>query len=171
MAEGGAEEWRIMDCIDCHNRPTHIYDMPEEVVDFGLLSKVINPEIPGIREDSLVALTAEYATREEATEKIGPALMELQFKRSGDAMQQYRGDIEKIGPYLVEGYLANVWPETKVVWSTYQGHLGHRGEDYGGYMFTDTNFGCFRCHDEEHENNSGKVISQECSLCHDEPDM
>ena len=171
LGEGAVEEWRTMDCIDCHNRPTHIYDMPEEVVDFGLLSKAINGVIPGIREDSLTAITADYATRDEATEKIGPALMELQFKRSGEAMQQYRDDIEKTGLYLVEGYLANVFPETKVVWATYQGHLGHRGEEYGGYQFTDTNFGCFRCHDEEHENSSGKVISQECSLCHDEPDF
>jgi hypothetical protein len=171
MEEGGAEEWRTMDCIDCHNRPTHIYDMPEEVVDFGLLSKEINSDIPGIREDSISVITAEYATRDEASEKIGPALLELQFKRSGDKMQGFREDIEKAGLYLVKGYLNNVWPETEVDWATYQGHLGHRSEDYGGYQFTDTDYGCFRCHNEEHENNSGKVISQDCNLCHDEPDF
>ena len=38
MAEGAPEEWRVRDCIDCHNRPTHIYDLPEDVVDFGMLS-------------------------------------------------------------------------------------------------------------------------------------
>jgi hypothetical protein len=167
----GAEEWRTMDCIDCHNRPTHVYDMPEEVVDFGLLSKKINLAVAGIREDSLTAITGEYATREEAREKIGPTLMELQYRRSGEAMQKYRADIEKAGLYLIEGYLANCWPETKVLWGTYQGHLGHRSEDYGGYQFADVNFGCFRCHDDEHENNSGKTIKQECNLCHDEPDM
>jgi len=171
LPEGEEGEWRTMDCIDCHNRPTHIYDMPEDVVDFGLLSKAINKEIPGIREDSLAAINALYETREEAQEKIGPTLRELQFKRNGKAIEQYRDDIEKAGLYLVEGYLANVWPETAVLWGTYQGHLGHRSEDYGNYMYADTSFGCFRCHDEEHENNSGKVIQQNCDLCHDEPDM
>jgi hypothetical protein len=162
MAEGAPEEWRIMDCIDCHNRPTHIYDMPEDVVDFGMLSKEINREIPGIREDSLIAITAEYQSQGEAEEKIGPALRELQFKRNGDAIEKYREDIDKAALYLIDGYKANVWPETKVGWGTYKGHLGHQQEEEG--------YGCFRCHDEEHENNSGKVISQDCSLCHDEPE-
>jgi len=172
MPEGEEGEWRTMDCIDCHNRPTHIYDLPSDVVDFGLLSKDINGDIPGIREDALTALTAEYATRDEAAEKIGPALRELQYQRNGEEIDKYRDDIEKAGLYLVDGYMANVWPETKVEWGTYQSHLGHRSEDYGGYLFAaGESFGCFRCHDEEHENNSGKVISQDCSLCHDEPDF
>jgi hypothetical protein len=162
MAEGEEGEWRVMDCIDCHNRPAHIYQMPEDVVDFGLLSKAINPVIPGIREDSLIAISGEYATRDEASEKIGPTLMELQYNRSGDEMQQYRAAIEKAGKYLVEGYLGNVWPETEVLWGTYKSHLGHQFEEEG--------YGCFRCHDEMHENNSGKVIKQDCDLCHDEPE-
>lgn len=160
--EGQEAEWRVMDCIDCHNRPAHIYEMPEDVVDFGLLSKAINPLIPGIREDSLIAISAEYNTRDEASAKIGPALMELQYKRSGDEMQQFRASIEKAGQYLVKGYLGNVWPETEVLWGTYKSHLGHQFEEEG--------YGCFRCHDEEHENTSGKVIKQDCDLCHDEPE-
>jgi len=32
-ADAAEGEWRTMDCIDCHNRPTHIYDWPEDVVD------------------------------------------------------------------------------------------------------------------------------------------
>ncbi|MBU0479953.1 MAG: NapC/NirT family cytochrome c [Proteobacteria bacterium] len=161
LPEGSEAKWRIMDCIDCHNRPTHVYDMPDQVVDFGLLSKKINPAINGIREDSIAAITTEYTTRDEAKEKIGSLLMEMQFKRNGDAVEQYREDIKKAGLYLTQKYLDNVWPETKVNWGTYQGHLGHQ--------YADDGFGCFRCHDEEHENNSGKVIKQDCDLCHDEP--
>jgi hypothetical protein len=107
-------------------------------------------------------ISGEYATRDEASAKIGPTLMEMQYKRNGDAMQQYRADIEKAGQYLVEGYLGNVWPETEVLWGTYKSHLGHKFEDEG--------YGCFRCHDEEHEDNSGKTIKQDCDLCHDEPE-
>jgi hypothetical protein len=162
LAEGAEPEWRIMDCIDCHNRPTHVYDMPEQVVDFGLLSKKINPAIPGIREDSVAVLMTEFATREEAQDEIGSVLMELQFKRNGDLVEKHREDIKNAGLYLVQKYLDNVWPEMAVNWGTYQGHLGHQ--------YADDGFGCFRCHDEEHENNSGKSISQSCDLCHDEPE-
>ena len=172
-AEKGGEtgEWRTMDCIDCHNRPTHIYDMPEDVVDFGLLSKKINGEIPGIRADSLTAIQGKYASRDEAKAKIGTTLMDLQFKRNGNAMQKYRGDIEKAGLYLVDGYLANCWPNMNVQWGTYQSHLGHRSPDYGGYSLANQNFGCFRCHDDEHQDTSGKTIPQNCDLCHDEPEF
>jgi hypothetical protein len=53
-AENGAGKWRTMDCVDCHNRPTHVYDDLEQRVDLGLYSKKINASIPGIREDSLI---------------------------------------------------------------------------------------------------------------------
>ena len=97
--------------------------------------------------------------------------MDLQFKRNGEAMQKYRGDIEKAGLYLADGYLANCWPNMNVTWGTYQGHLGHRSPDYGGYSLANQNFGCFRCHDDEHQDNSGKTIPQNCDLCHDEPNF
>ena len=30
-------QWRTMDCVDCHNRPTHVYDAsPESAVDQAL---------------------------------------------------------------------------------------------------------------------------------------
>jgi hypothetical protein len=29
--------------------------------------------------------------------------------------------------------------------------------------------GCFRCHDENHKSNDGKVIAQDCATCHELP--
>lgn len=162
LPEGGEAEWRTMDCVDCHNRPTHVYDMPEERVDFGLLSGAINQEIEGIREDSLIAITKRYETREAATTGIVEHLVELQKLRGTDRFAQNEADIRKAGAYLVETYLANVWPGMNIEWGTYQIHLGHQ--------FADDGYGCFRCHDEEHYAENGDVISQDCSLCHDEPE-
>ena len=155
------EEWRVMDCIDCHNRPTHIYDMPEERVDFGLLSKKINPLIPGIREDSLAVLTKEYSTREQAQEQMLRDLTVLQKSRDAKQAAIYAEDLAKASDFLIETYLGNVWPEAKVIWGTYKTHLGHQ--------FADEGYGCWRCHDEEHENDKGETISQDCAMCHDEP--
>ncbi|MDH3348154.1 MAG: NapC/NirT family cytochrome c [Desulfobulbaceae bacterium] len=155
-------EWRLMDCIDCHNRPTHIYDDQEERVDFGLLSKRINPAIPGIREDSLEVINTKYETREEATEKMVADLMAKQQTRDPDLAAQHEDGIKAAGEYLLESYLNNVWPQLELYWGTYNKHLGHEKADEG--------YGCWRCHDEEHENANGDTISQDCALCHDEPE-
>lgn len=164
LAEGEEEtEWRVMDCIDCHNRPTHIYDMPDEVVDFGLLSKKLNPEIEGIREDSLIALKREYPSREEAAEKIPGHLVALQKLRDEKLVEKNAEDLRIAGEYLVESYLNNVWPNMNVTWGTYRGHLGHQDYD-------DSGFGCWRCHDDEHESEAGNYIKMDCDLCHDEPE-
>jgi hypothetical protein len=138
--ENAEQQWRVMDCIDCHNRPTHIYDMPEERVDFGLISKTINPEIPGIREDSLQVISKEYASRDEAKEAIINDLLFLQKKRSAETAEKYKDDIIKAGSFLLESYLRNVWPEMNVQWGTYRNHMGHKWADDG--------YGCWRCHDE-----------------------
>ncbi len=156
-------KWRTMDCIDCHNRPTHVYDEPEERVDFGLLSKRINPVIPGVREDSLTVLTKEYASRDEAQEKMADDLLALQAARSNTQAKKYEADIKKAGAFLVESYLGNVWPRMNIQWGTYKSHLGHQHADEG--------YGCFRCHDEEHTSAGGESIPQDCGLCHDEPDF
>jgi len=158
-------EWRVMDCIDCHNRPTHIYDMPEDRVDFGLLSERINADIEGIREDSLIVLKHPYATREEARKGIPEHLMKLQELRSEEQAARYAEDIRKAAEYLVEAYLDNVWPEMNVTWGTYRSHLGHPNPDT--FEGDTAEFGCWRCHNADHVNAEGDNISQECDLCHD----
>ena len=155
-------KWRTMDCIDCHNRPTHVYDDLEQKIDFGLFSKKIDSTVPGIREDSFTVLEKEYASRQEAEEQIIETLLALQAERNGaDFVSKNEQSLIATGSYLLESYLANVWPEMNVGWGTYKGHLGHQNEEEG--------FGCFRCHDEERETEFGKTISQSCDLCHDEP--
>lgn len=161
--EGGAQQWRTMDCIDCHNRPTHIYDDLERIVDFGLSSKKLNPGIEGIREDSITVLKLEYTSRDEATEKIVQDLLERVAKRHGnDFVAKHEKEIVASGSFLLEAYLNNVWPAMKVTWGTYRQHLGHQNADEG--------YGCFRCHDDEHKTKFGKVIRQDCNMCHDEPE-
>ncbi len=160
--EEGEVTWRTMDCIDCHNRPTHVYDDLEQKVDFGLYSKKINPEIAGIREDSLTVLQKEYTSRDEAKEQIVESLLSLQAKRHGaDFVAANEQTLIASGAYLLDAYMANVWPKMKVTWGTYKQHLGHQNEEEG--------FGCFRCHNEQHQTKFGKTISQSCDLCHDEP--
>ncbi|RJX23479.1 MAG: cytochrome C [Desulfobulbus sp.] len=157
-----AGEWRTMDCIDCHNRPTHVYDRLEERVDFGLLSGRIDQALPGIREDSIIVLKKDYPSREQAREEMIKTLIELQAQRNGNAYATEKGELLVMaGQFLLETYMNNIWPEMKITWGTYREHLGHQDEADG--------YGCFRCHDDEHQTKVGKVIRQDCDLCHDEP--
>jgi hypothetical protein len=52
-------------------------------------------------------------------------------------------------------YASNVFPVMKVDWNTYPNHIGHEQSP-----------GCFRCHNDEHESEDGRVISQDCDTCH-----
>ena len=86
----------------------------------------------------------------------------LQAKRHGkDFVAKNEQTLISSGAYLLDAYMANVWPAMKVTWGTYKGHNGHKNESEG--------FGCFRCHDDQHQTEFGKTISQSCDLCHDEP--
>jgi len=158
----GEGSWRTMDCIDCHNRPTHVYENLSEKIDMGLFAKKLNPELPGLREDAFTVLQKKYASREEAKEQLVESLVTLQAKRNGDAfVKEHEASLISSGKYLLDAYLGNVWPDMKVTWGTYKGHNGHQDEADG--------YGCYRCHDDTHTTEYGKTISQDCALCHDEP--
>jgi hypothetical protein len=58
-----------------------------------------------------------------------------------------------------EVWATNIFPAMNVRWGTYPNHIGH----------VDTP-GCFRCHDDTHKTSAGKVISQDCELCHTAPE-
>ncbi len=155
-------KWRTMDCIDCHNRPTHVFEMPENMIDAGLYSKKIDMALPGIREDCLTVITKEYKSRAEAKVKMIDDLRQLQVKRNGkDFAKAKKVELQKAGEFILASYLANVWPDMNIKWGTYGSHLGHQRSAEG--------FGCMRCHDGEHINGKGDVVPHDCDLCHDNP--
>jgi hypothetical protein len=128
---------RRMDCIDCHNRPSHNFQPPARAVNVAMATGRIDPKIPNVKKLAVEALTAEYATTEEAMRKIaeivpGPAVAEVQ----------------KI-------YRQNFFPEMKVNWRVYPNNIGHT-------IFP----GCYRCHDGKHKSADGRVISHDCNACH-----
>jgi len=40
---------RVMDCLDCHNRPSHRFEAPDAAVDQAILAGGIDPSLPGIK--------------------------------------------------------------------------------------------------------------------------
>src|SRR5689334_22130289 len=65
---------RRMDCVDCHNRPTHIYVPPDRAVDQSLLSRRIDASLPYIKQQGVTALTANYANTDQAVQGIATAV-------------------------------------------------------------------------------------------------
>lgn len=159
-AKGKAQEKRSMDCVDCHNRPTHIYDnSPEAAVDDAFYEGRLPRSARYLRKMAVSVLKRDDYPREgiEAT-------LFQELNKAYDANFPDFKPVEKNLKYyakvLAELYLRNIYPDMKVTWDTYPTHLGHRGDE-------GDNRGCFRCHDNKHETKEGKVLSQDCELCHE----
>jgi len=145
-AELAALPKRTMDCVDCHNRAGHYFRPPGLLVNALLNLKVIDPKLPGIKAAAVEALDAKYATREEAHAGIRRRIEKL----SGPKPQ-----IDKAITELRNVYDRNYDPHMKVSWRDFPDNVGH--------MYSP---GCFRCHDGKHVSDDGKVLSQDCTLCH-----
>src|SRR5208283_1639086 len=63
-------EHRTMDCVDCHNRPTHAFDLPENAVDKQMSLGHISPDLPFIRKKAVELLKVDYPARDVARQHI-----------------------------------------------------------------------------------------------------
>ena len=146
---------RVMDCIDCHNRPTHILLLPERAMDQALASGEISPTLPFIKKQAVEILKQPYATTRDAEAKI-PAAVEAYYRTSyPQVYAQRKYEVTQAAKGVMAVFERNVFPEMKVNWGTYANNIGH----------TDST-GCFRCHDESHASPDGKTITQDCTACH-----
>jgi hypothetical protein len=148
-------EQRRMDCIDCHNRPTHVYMPPDRAVDQTMAANKISSTLPFAKAQGVAILTAEYKTTDEALAAIANKIPAF-YKEKYPALAATRsGDIQSMVSELQRIFKENIFPEMKVDWRTHPDNVGH-------YYFN----GCFRCHDGNHSTKDGKVISKECNSCH-----
>jgi hypothetical protein len=148
-------EHREMDCIDCHNRPTHIFELPDRALDRALSEGLISPELPFVKKKGLELLKAEYADSAAARKGIGDGLVDYYKKEQPEAYSSHRALVEAAAQQMVVIYGRNVFPEMKISWGTHPNNIGH--EDF---------LGCFRCHDDNHKAASGRTITQDCNACH-----
>jgi hypothetical protein len=145
-----------MECVDCHNRPTHAFDLPERAMDKALAVGDIAVTLPYIKKKGVELLKATYGTRTEAAAKLPTALISFYQQGYPDLYAKRSEDIHQAGRAVLAIYERNVFPELKVSWGTYPNNLGHM--DFPG---------CFRCHDGSHTAGDGKTITQDCNSCHE----
>ncbi|MBI5069723.1 MAG: NapC/NirT family cytochrome c [Deltaproteobacteria bacterium] len=142
--------WREMDCVDCHNRPTHVYRMPDEEVDAAIeAGRLDRAALPFLRREAVKLLRADYPSGPAARAGIRERLLALY--PAPEKAQAVAGAADE----LTEIWSRNVWPGMKITWGTYPSMLGHEAAP-----------GCFRCHDGDHAAADGTAIRNACSLCH-----
>ena len=146
-----------MQCVDCHNRPTHTFELPERAVDNAMGLGGISTTLPFIKKKAVELLNAKYSSNEEASRSI-PAAVDAFYKQTYPAIASQRSkDVANAGSQIAAIYNRNVFPDLKVTWGTYPNNLGH--SDFPG---------CFRCHDGSHSTPDQKAtITQDCSTCHE----
>ena len=143
-------------CVDCHNRPTHTFDLPERALDKALTVGDIPSTLPYIKKKSVQLLKTGYRSRDEAAGKLTAALVSFYRQDYPEVYARRARDIDGAAKAVLAIYNRNVFPDLKVTWGTYPNNLGHA--DFPG---------CFRCHDGSHATKDGKTITQDCNSCHE----
>ena len=144
-----------MDCIDCHNRPSHHFNSPQLAVNNALAFGLIDPKLPGIKAQIVELLEKPYKSTEEALSNIETELQKS-YEESLHNDASLKPSIDQAVQQAKRIYSTNIFPEQNVDWSHYPVNIGH-------FEFP----GCYRCHDDQHKLTGGEeVISNDCALCH-----
>ena len=141
--------------MDCHNRPTHAFDLPERAVDRAIAEGRISGTLPWVRKEAVRLLRAGYPDRDTAARSIGDGLTAFYREGHPAVHRERHAEIEAAAAAIRGIYHRNVFPEMRLGWGTYANNVGH--DDFPG---------CFRCHDDQHKAADGRVITQDCSACH-----
>jgi len=148
----------VMDCMDCHNRPSHVFYPPETAVDEAMAGGNISPKLPWIKKLALDALVKKYDDRQDVHEAIRQLVETFYGDKYPDILKKQKAQIDQAIHTLSVIYDRNVFPSMKVDWTTYANNIGHRNWP-----------GCFRCHNDRHTNEAGKVLTSSCPVCHTVP--
>jgi nitrate/TMAO reductase-like tetraheme cytochrome c subunit len=169
----GAEP-RIMDCVTCHNQPTHGFHLPGAALDDALAHGLLAADLPFIKREALAVLSAPFQSEREARARIKEAILsfytltypELARTRADDLTQAVRG--------IGDVWARNVFPEMKITWGTYPNNTGHPHavavpDDHEGR----TNDTCTMCHSTTEGNAGGTpsiphaaAADTDCLSCH-----
>jgi nitrate/TMAO reductase-like tetraheme cytochrome c subunit len=149
-------ETRTMDCIDCHNRPTHAFaPSAERALDHAIGFGEVPRSLPFIRREAVALLKVAYPSRSAATEAIRTKLEQFYGTDYPEVYASRRAELDRAIHGIDGVYRKNVFPAMRVTWGTHPNNIGHADSP-----------GCFRCHDDNHKSADGRTIQQDCDLCH-----
>jgi hypothetical protein len=146
---------RTMDCIDCHNRPSHNYNSPTVYFDKAMLRGAISKEIPFFKKAAMGILKETFTDTDTALMKIKDSITGFYKTSHADYYAGNKDQIDNSISALQTAFKQNTFPKMKVTYDHYPEHIGHLESD-----------GCFRCHNDAFIAADGSKISRDCNLCH-----
>ncbi len=63
-----------MQCVDCHNRAAHSFELPDRAVDRAMAGGQISASLPFVKKTAIELLKASYTSEEDAAQKIPAGL-------------------------------------------------------------------------------------------------
>jgi hypothetical protein len=148
-------EKRRMDCIDCHNRPAHRYLSPNQALDEAFSAGKLDVTLPFLKAKAAETLSKTYATNDEAVQAIA-ADLKAYYQTAHPSIHSSRPqDVDAAVAEVQRIYQTYFFPEMKTDWQAHPDNIGHYNAQ-----------GCFRCHDGQHVSKEGRVIRNECNVCH-----
>ncbi|MCX6832057.1 MAG: NapC/NirT family cytochrome c [candidate division Zixibacteria bacterium] len=146
---------RRMDCVDCHNRPSHIFHSPDHAIDEAITLQKIDRSLPDIKRIAVEAMAKEYDTKAAASAGIAGTIADYYKLKDAAFYHANEVQITKAIGATQEAFSKNIFPWMKAKWSGYPDNIGHF-----------INPGCMRCHDGKHKSADGVTITRECNTCH-----
>ncbi len=150
-------EKRLMDCMDCHNRATHIFRSPEELIDMALAQGKIDDSLPFIKREGLNALDPPNPSLAQAITNV-EAIKEFYRTSYPQIYEEKEETIDEAIKELKEIARLTTFPDMKVSWKTYIDNIAHQESP-----------GCLRCHGKlvaKAGDQKDKVIDAGCDSCH-----
>jgi hypothetical protein len=141
--------------MDCHNRPSHIFESPDRAVNLALLTDKVDKTLPEIKKIAVSAMAGEYATEQEAFHAIATQITEFYQTDYPELYKEKKSSIDAAILAIQHSFSQNIFPEMKVRWTEYPSNLGH---------FTSP--GCFRCHNDYLQSDKGLKMTTDCNACH-----
>jgi len=145
----------LMDCINCHNRPSHMFPAPDALVDRNLSGGNISPKLPWIKNLATLAIIKNYPDPQTASKEIRKGIEEFYAQKYPEVLKTQKSLVDSAIKTIISLYERSVFPDMKVNWLTYPNNIGHRNWP-----------GCFVCHDGQHVNDTGQAIFRSCTVCH-----
>nr|NQU90164.1 NapC/NirT family cytochrome c [Bacteroidota bacterium] len=149
------ENVRLMDCMDCHNRPSHDYQVPQKFIDNDLTAGNIPRDLPDIKSVAMEIFNYEFPSKDSAFKYIESSVKEYYEIMYPEIFEDNMEALNQAILAIQTGYGKNIFPEMKVTWEVYPNHIGH--------LFSD---GCHRCHNDKFQSDQNRFISRDCDLCH-----
>ncbi|OGU58829.1 MAG: hypothetical protein A2X64_09475 [Ignavibacteria bacterium GWF2_33_9] len=146
---------RRFDCIDCHNRPSHVYNVPNKIVNAFMKFNKIDKSIPFIKLVSVQTLESDHISQDSSYKDIKNNILSFYQDHYPEVIVKQKNSLMQSIKNINTIFKDNYFPYMRVSWRNYPNNLGH--------LYAK---GCFRCHDNKHVSPDGKVLGSECNNCH-----